>query len=67
MNFSTFIVLVPIVVLVILSVRYLAKGGINSCAGCSANGSCSGNSSSCKWTKDIEKARVDLAKEREAN
>ncbi len=58
MNLSTFAVLCVLAALVSMAVKYLydsAKRG-RGCSGCTE----------CKWTKDIEKARCELRKQRDA-
>ena len=61
MNLSTFLITAVIALIVVFDIRYLMKNGT-----CNGNcGSCgTGNGSSCKWTKDIEKAKKGILKSR---
>ncbi len=59
MNFSTFVILCLIILIVCIDVRYLIKNGIDDCTG-----NCAGCGGSCKWAKDIKKARKAIQKEK---
>ncbi len=61
MNLSTFLVLAAVAALLIADIRYIRKkGGFIKCAGdC---GSCSG---SCHWSKDLQRAKRDIEREKE--
>lgn len=61
MNLSTFLVLAVVVALVIADIRYICrKGGFIKCAGdC---GTCGG---SCHWSKDLQKAKRDIEREKQ--
>lgn len=61
MNLSTFLVLAVVVALVIADIRYIRrKGGFIKCAGdC---GTCCG---SCHWSKDLQKAKRDIEREKQ--
>ena len=59
MNAGTFLVAAALVLIVILDIRYLMKHGVNSCGGdC---GSCHGT---CKWSRDLKKAKEEIAAEK---
>ncbi len=60
MNFTTFIVLLIIGILLILDVKYIKVHGLEDCTG--SCGDCHGGcGSSCKFTQDMEKARKSIA------
>lgn len=59
MNIGTWAVLAVIGLLVYACVRYLINNGLDSCTG-----DCAGCGPSCKWSRDIEKARKAIARKK---
>lgn len=61
MNAVSLVLIVLIGVLLILDVRYLYRNRGRGCSGvCSSCGQ-----TSCKWTRDLQKARREIARQRQ--
>ena len=58
MNFADIAVLCVIALIAYICIRYLVNNGLDSCSG-----EC-GGCSTCKWARDVEKARRSIEKKK---
>ncbi len=63
MNFTTFVIVLIIAILLVLDVKYIKVHGLEDCTG--GCGDCHGScGSSCKFTQDMEKAKKSIARKK---
>lgn len=62
MSLIDIVILGVIAVIAWFCIRSIRKGG--SCASCGSAGSCSCNSATCKWTRDLTRAKRDIEKQK---